>query len=115
MLNYQVVKLDQRYKGAGKFKWAINFDHIQTDSGLVASMDVLIPTEKDFVLVRNWCWEVFGPSQEIDYFECATPKEMCPNGKWSWFRSHNRAHTFGETMIYLENDNQLTMFKLKWA
>ena len=59
---------------------------------------------KDFVQIRRWCWETWGPSCERDF----TFYES--DVKWAW---HVDAFANDKCYIYL-NNTELTHFTLKW-
>ncbi len=92
MYKYKIVKLDGRHKGAGLFDYYVEFS-----TGAV-------PVEQrrdDFVSVRNWCWESWGPAEELDFTKWGT------DPRWAWWRDEYRAN------IYL-NEAELTAYLLKW-
>ena len=84
---FRLFELDKRYNGHGEFKWAV--DNVST-----AKM----------IEIRNWCWETFGPSDEVDNGIACTPGRV-----WSW------QHTQYITRILLKSDAEATLFKLKWT
>jgi len=58
---------------------------------------------EQFVQMREWCWENFGPGVERDLVDHK------PETKWAW-HVHDRPTGF---YIYLK-DELLTYFSLKW-
>ena len=64
---------------------------------------------RDFIQIRNWCWEVWGPSCERDdHIQSKRDPEIENNLHWAW-HVHERSR-----YIYLINDRALAFFKLKW-
>jgi len=64
---------------------------------------------RDFIQIRNWCWEVWGPSCEReDHILSYNDPAIENNLHWAW-------HTYERSRyIYLVNDQALAFFKLKW-
>jgi hypothetical protein len=62
----------------------------------------------DFVKIRRWCWETWGPSCERDFtqYECESDEI-----KWAW---HVDSFSNDKCYIYLVN-TELTHFTLKWT
>jgi len=83
----RLFKLDKRYTGHEEFKWCV--DCMSTQS---------------MINIRNWCWETFGPSDEVDNGTACTPGRV-----WAW------QHTQHVTRIFLKSDAEATLFNLKWV
>ena len=83
------LKLDRRHTGYGDFKYSITFRGSETDK---------------FCDIRNWCWEQWGPSVEIDN----RIKLINPNPKWSWISDEYRLR------IYIATDKEFQWYILKW-
>ncbi len=85
-----VVKLDRRYDGHGRFSHRVEF---------MGRGDIRV---KQWVKARNWLWTQFGPSAELfaarpEYFEGQQPV-------WAWDAE--------KSSIYLSNE-AYTMFMLR--
>jgi len=64
---------------------------------------------RDFIQIRNWCWEVWGPSCERDdHILSYKDPEVDTNKHWAWLTDGNYRY------VYLTNDQALAFFKLKW-
>ena len=63
-----------------------------------------------FIELRNWCWDTFGPGVERKFITLhPTSTGVESIHKWAW-------HTDEEELrIYFKGDEELTLFKLKWA
>lgn len=79
-------KLDKRHTGHSRFKYFASFSYTNIHK---------------FVEVRNWCWENWGPSAELDI-------QGLQDQKWSWI------HDSYNTRIYLASDAEYQWFLLKW-
>jgi hypothetical protein len=62
-----------------------------------------IERDQEFVQVREWCWETFGPGVERDLIHAKK------DSKWGWHLNQSPAKYY----IYLK-DEYLTHFTLKW-
>lgn len=85
-----LIKLDRRYDGFDRFTHRVEFRY-----GTLAK-------QQQWVKCRNWLWQQFGPSAELnlarpEYFEGKQPQ-------WAWDAE--------KSSLYLSND-ALTMFILK--
>ena len=88
-------KLDGRHSGNYYFKyrvWVHGTDRV-----------------RDFIQIRNWCWEVWGPSCERDdHILSYNNSTVVNNPHWAW-------HVYERSRyIYLIDDQALAFFKLKW-
>lgn len=93
MHKYKIIKLDRRHKGNGVFDYFIDF--------LAARQLPIDKRNEDFVTIRNWCWESWGPSQELDWVGWDT------GTRWAWWREPGRAS------IYF-NEPELAAYLLQW-
>ncbi len=91
----KLKKLDRRMNGYGDFKYAIDFNY-KTNN--IAFDDA-----------RQWCWETFGASTELDIWEL---RKDTRNPKWAWDRGQY-SKTY-RCMIYLATDEEASFFTLKW-
>ena len=81
-------KLDRRMSGYGKFTHYMEYSHKEAN---------------EFIRCRNWCWEQWGPSCELDFWYKHTPNE-----KWCWLVDQWR------TRVYLRTEAEAQWFALKW-
>ena len=79
-------KLDKRHNGNSRFKYFASFGYGEL---------------LKFVEVRNWCWQTWGPSAELDISGLV-------DQKWAW------VHDDYNTRIYLASDTEYQWFILKW-
>lgn len=93
-----VTKLDGRFTGAGDFHSRIHFPTIPTDKKI-----------ESFIIVRNWCWETFGPGCEVDLVRRAKRMRMELDWQWAWKRDDTQ-NTYS---VYL-TEEAYTAFILKW-
>lgn len=82
-------KLDKRFKGVDKFKYYAEF-------GPIGQIEL-------FVEARNWCWQTFGSSVELDVVQ------LIPGDyKWSWLRND------WKTRLVFRDDVEYNWFMLKY-
>lgn len=87
----KINKLDSRYNGYDLFKYGIDFKSSELHK---------------FCEIREWCWQQFGPSCELDIFR------QNPNSRyqdWAWLRDSTR------TRLYFMSEKELQWFLLKWG
>jgi len=82
----KIGKLDKRHNGYDRFKYFASFSSTNLYK---------------FVEVRNWCWQNWGPSSELDITGLG-------DQKWAWI------HGQYNTRIYLATDAEYQWFVLKW-
>lgn len=85
----KVKKLDRRMKGYGDFSRRVDFFHKDVEQ---------------FIAVRKWCWEQWGPSCEIEFYRQQSNK----NPSWAWLVDQWRIR------IYLATDKEAQWFHLRW-
>lgn len=87
MKKIKTFKLDKRYVGHEYFQYSENFTRREKD---------------DFIQRRNWCWQTWGPSCEIEFLsDTETP--------WCWLTNDFNLR------IYLKNEKHLQWYILKWT
>jgi hypothetical protein len=93
----KITKLDGRHNGWQRWKYFIS-----APSTLKTG-----PSVELFVSWRVWCWETWGPSKELDYFYFSEVSYQ--NDIWCWENDDYKRR------IYLQNDEHLSLFMLRWA
>jgi hypothetical protein len=93
----RLVKVDGRYRGHESFRWMLDFYRNQLG----------------YLKVREWCWETWGASEELElweyvYYRPETRELANPN--WSWLYDANPV----TLKIYLRDDSELAWYKLRW-
>ncbi len=98
-----VKRTDRRHLGSDRFKYYVD---IRPED---FSKEFKLILEK-FFECRQWCWETWGPSREIDQYDSIEGgwKED-QNPAWSWINDKHRAR------IYLANKEEAAHFALKWS
>lgn len=86
----KVKKLTRNFRGYNLYKYCVEFTHKDGNK---------------FCQQRNWCWEQWGPSSEIQFCE----KSDNPNKKWCWIMDQHRIR------IYLATNAEASWYSLKWA
>jgi hypothetical protein len=84
----KVKKLDKRMLGYDLFKYQVSF---------------LRRNAEQFVDIRNWCWQQWGPSSELE-FVYALHKDPT----WAWVSDHGRYR------VLLKSDKEYSWYILKW-
>jgi hypothetical protein len=81
-------KLDRRHTGSAYFKYAVEFT---SKEGI------------EFCQIREWCWEQWGPSCEMEFFY-----KVKRDAVWAWINDQYRIK------IYFKSDKEYQWFILKW-
>lgn len=89
-MGVKLSKLDRRMNGYGSFKY-------------VAKMNRNGPGTALFKEIRNWCWEQWGPSCELELHKDTDNPLYC------W-----KMDEF-ELRVYLATDKEASWFHLKWS
>lgn len=97
-MKYKIIKLDKRHTGYGLFEYFVDF---QTNPGQGSDYLTIDQRRDDFSTIRNWCWESWGPADELDFTKWGT------NPRWAWRRELDKAN------IYF-NEAELTAYLLRW-
>ena len=91
--DYKVTRLDARFNGHRRFVYMIK-------------PFILFPipakNKSLFVLARNWCWQQWGPSTELNLMDAYNPQ-------WVWETTYNKLR------IYLKSDEELALFILTFS
>ena len=85
----KLKKLDARMNGFGDFKYLAKFRKRADRS--------------QFIAIRNWCWEQWGPSCELELWNADV------NPTWAWVVSEF------EMKIYINSDKEASWYTLKWS
>lgn len=100
-MKINITKLDRRYNGHRYFVYRIN--PVRQLGLYKAHIDFIY----SFYSIRNFCWETWGPSVELDYFSCLI--EEWPDLNWSWESDGKK------NFIYLKSDKELAWLQLKFS
>ena len=121
-MSISLVKMDRRHSGRQFFTHYADFksSHRRTTVPMISGGNVTgyrIVTRQDvvkeFVQCRNWCWEHFGPSCEVDLYDDAVhsfafgPAKSDPD--WAWVEKD-----YGRR-IYFKDETIAGMFSLMWC
>ena len=88
----KVKKLTRQYSGGADFTHMVQY---------------LLKDAAQFVEHRQWCWDTWGPSCELDYLYRVGEKR---NSRWCWMSADN-----GRIRIYFGSEKEASHFALKWA
>ena len=97
MKKFNVITLDARYSGYGKFKYAVDYH-------LYGNLNRTI----EFVNCRSWFWDTYGPGLEVDYIAHMHFKYQVP--LWAW--KFNPKGSQRSMTLYLKDDAMLSHFLL---
>ena len=118
----KIQKLNKTHNGHEWFKNRILIGSSNAKDNLTKSPAGFIMTNPrlrfvNFVEVRNFCWETFGPSCELELFgsiKGLTKDGPLSNPAWSW-----RYGSFGnkpeECYIYVAGQEELMLLQLKYG
>jgi len=105
---YKITKLNKRYT------WHEHFSH---------RVEIIRPASRmtvndhdrnsNFVMLRQWCWDNFGPSVETIYWDKLKNSHQAhlSNEKWAWYVN---VHDGYRTFLYFADETALFFFKLNW-
>ena len=98
-MKLRLDKLDGRHKGSSLFTHRVFVQGPKLEKC------------KDFLKLRQWCWETWGPSCEREIYLSLALNNIDdrPRG-WAWHYEDN----YTECYIYLTSSQQLEFFTLKW-
>jgi hypothetical protein len=88
----KIKKLTKQYSGGDKFTHMVQYIY---KNGPI------------FVEHRQWCWETWGPSCELDYYYQMGEKR---NPSWCWMSADN-----GRIRIYFGSEKEAAHFGLRWS
>ena len=122
-MRFQPEKLTKRHNGHEWFKWRMLIGKSATKDnvGLSSSgnMTIINPRMRfvEFVEARNFCWQTYGPSTELEIYEAVKKltRDRLFNPYWSWRFGSHPANSPEEGYIYLTGDEELTFFTLKFG
>lgn len=89
----KIKKVDGRMNAHGDFEYVIPFR---------------LSNRKEFIEIRNWCWQSWGPSCELEHWQRLKNQENI-NPAWSWSNQD-----FGMN-IYLGDESKAAWYLLKWG
>lgn len=99
-------KLDKRNTGFNHWNYYVNRSVRNT-----ITYPSLYERQQLFFKWREWCWQTWGPSKELEDWLEDTKQDKTPT-------SHNEHWCFQNTdyatRIYLRSDKELSLFLLKW-
>ena len=121
-MKFQPEKLTKRHNGHEWFKWRvlIGKSAAKDNVGTSSNGNVMMTNPRlrfvDFVEARNFCWQTYGPSTELEIYgpvKSLTRGQMY-NPNWAW-RFGSVYKDPEEGYIYLTSDEELAFFTLKFG
>ncbi len=101
-MQIKVKKTDKRHTGHLQFKYYVEIKAKEYN-------EYKLVMEKFFEL-RQWCWETWGPSREVDQYSSIEGSwKEDQNHAWSWVNDQYRAR------LYLGGKEEAAFFTLKWS
>lgn len=85
----KIKKLDRRMNGFGKFEYKVEYSRYNE--------------HRKFVDARNWCWDQWGPSCELEFWNSNI------NPAWCWIVDNR------QIKILLASTKETQWFSLKWS
>ncbi len=101
-MKINVKRTDRRHTGSYMFKYYVEVKNSNYEERKLVK-------EKFFEL-RQWCWETWGPSREVDQYasiENAWTEDQNP--AWAWINDQYRFR------LYLCGKEEAAHFALKWS
>lgn len=111
-MEFETKKLDGRYHGSRFFKYLLQPTkrwtpfYVQSGNYIVQLRNYREESEEHFSLIRQWCWETWGPAVEL---ELCSEKNKVFNPQWSWSTKDENLR------IYLQSTKELSLYYLKWS
>ena len=122
-MKFQTEKIDRRHNGYEWFKWRvlIGKSAAKDNVGTSRAGNIMMTNPRlrfvEFVEARNFCWQTYGPSTELETYGAVKGLAggRLHNPHWAWrFGSHPIKNP-EEGYIYLKGDEELEFFKLKFS
>ncbi len=105
MMRFTLKKTDKRHNGNQFWQYIVI---IEKAVNINYGRQSAIQKANDLNQIREWCWETYGPSCELDFWLMLDDSAVSKNDKWCW-------HTnFDNFKIYLRTEKEANWFKLKW-
>lgn len=105
-------ELDKRNTGYSYWKYYINRTFYRSRSSNIIT---LYDSTQLFYSWREWCWNTWGSSKELDSwledFRHMQSSNSAISHNEHWCFQHNQY----ATRIYLRTDKELSMFLLRWS
>lgn len=93
----KLTKLDGRMNGYGSFTHYIDFRSV---------------SKRQFIEMRQWCSDTFGPTVELDIWENYEGEHELANPRWTWQRDHF-SHS-ERRRIFFATEADASVFAMKW-
>jgi hypothetical protein len=122
-MKFQPEKLTKRHNGHEWFKWRVLIGKSATKDNVGTSaagnMTITNPRMRfvEFVEVRNFCWQTYGPSTELEIYGAVKglTRNQMHNPHWAWRFGSHPVKDPQEGYIYLTGDEELAFFTLKFG
>jgi hypothetical protein len=85
-----LIKLDKRHSGGHRFRY----------SAVYTRADY-----KEFCAQRQWCWETWGPSVELEFYDRVETR----NAQWAWVNDQFKMR------ICLAGEKEASHYLLRWG
>ena len=109
MKKFSLEKLNKRYNGSDWFTYRLKIAPVGR------MYETYLERTANFLEIRNWCWETFGPSCELEMYSVAQERNLT-NPKWSWrFNNYGSRASQLETFVYIAGEEELALLTLKFG
>jgi hypothetical protein len=100
-----IKKTDKRHTGQEYWQYIVI---VEKDKNVSYGHQAITQKSQHLNLIREWCWQTYGSSCELDLWMSIPDQSTGKNEKWCW-------HTnFNNFKIYLRTEKEANWFKLKW-
>ena len=120
-MKFQPEKLNKKHNGHEWFKWRVLIGKSATKDnvGTSAAGNMVITNPRmrfvEFAEARNFCWDTYGPSTELEIYSMVKIRKHLHNAHWAWRFGSHPANSPEEGYLYLAGDEELAFFTLKFA
>jgi hypothetical protein len=104
-MNLTIKKTDKRHTGGGQWKWLVI---VERRPAVPYGSPAMIQKTQDLNEIRDWCWQTYGASCELEFWLRVPEDGQKRNEKWCWHTNYDNFK------IYLRTDKEVNWFKLKW-
>jgi hypothetical protein len=123
VMKFQSEKLNKRHNGHEWFKWRvlIGKSDAKDNVGTSAAGNIMMTNPRlrfvEFVEARNFCWQTYGPSIELEIYGAVKnlTRDRIHNPHWAWRFGSHPIKDPEEGYIYLAGDKELEFFTLKFS
>ena len=104
-MKFTIKRTDKRHTGNQSWQYLVIVEKLPST---LYGGPTMTQKAKFLNELREWCWQTYGPSCELELWLALPEDSVSKNEHWCWHTNYNNYK------IYLRTEKEANWFKIKW-